>query len=130
MNIDELKQVGEILATLSGDAFDGYLLWIAHMFFETTAITVLWGVFWVGLFKIAKKVVEPFTEHISEERVANELRRIKSAKMEEFETLAECIKQKTGIIVFPHGDPASVTRAVDYLIKQNRELAEKLEGIK
>lgn len=73
MNIDELKQVGEILAQLSGDAFDGYLLWIGLQVFESTA-GHLFGVFLVVLgFKLLKGMISRKDDLVAVNRMRVEL---------------------------------------------------------
>ena len=57
MNVEELKQVGDILSTLSGHAYNGFLIWIGKEYLDIVLKWVFWFVFWVMGFKVIGQIV-------------------------------------------------------------------------
>lgn len=75
MNIEELKQVSEMLATLSGQAFDGYLLWIGKEYLEMVLSWALWVTFWVLFFKFVMRIINVFVDQCEKDRGIDESRK-------------------------------------------------------
>lgn len=75
MNIEELKQVGEILATLSGNAYQGYVLWVGSNLLSDIVTVAGWCLFAFMLYKIANKIIETIKENGDGYEEAKRLRR-------------------------------------------------------
>lgn len=52
MNVDEIKQLGEMLGQLSGNAFDVYLLWIGKEVLSELSRMALWLSFIYAAYKV------------------------------------------------------------------------------
>lgn len=118
VNIEELKQVGEILASLSGSAYDGYLLWVGKEYLEIVFKFVLWGGFWVGFFKAAKFTVNRIMDKAEAEQRLNDMQ-------EEFVKIADILKDDRRVTraIFPHSNPKAVTETVKQLLEETKGAA-------
>lgn len=58
MSVDELAKVGEILANLSGDAYRGYVLYIAYEIFACMVSAATWCAFFYTIFISIKVYID------------------------------------------------------------------------
>lgn len=109
MNIEELKQVGEMLNSLKGAAYDGYLLWVGREYLDLLLSFCLWCLFWVGAYRFGRFAITKVNTEM--EASAREKKQIR-----EFEKIGEMIVARVNFYTYPASKPESVTREVEKLI--------------
>lgn len=109
VNIEELKQVGEMLATLSGHAYNGFLIWIGKEYLDIILKWAVWFAFWFMGFKAVAQIVRAVVGNIDKETA-------RSQREEEFIRIGQLLRE-SGRHAFPWGDPESVTKHVKQLIE-------------
>lgn len=118
VNIEELKQVGEILASLSGSAYDGYLLWIVKEYLEIVFFYSLWGGFWFGAFRLVNMAIN---------RLANKKDHDveRSLQQEAFLKIADMLSSESRFYwhCTPHARPESVVELVKQLLDESKGAA-------